>query len=194
MSLSPKARPWVRAAVDYGAPLAFLVTFLFTRSPITATWGLVGGSAAALALGYAAERRVAPMPLVAGVAALIFGGLTLVLHNSIFIKIKPTVLNLGFAAFLLGGVALKRNPLKGLLGEAMHMPDGAWRTLTLRYGVFFLCMAALNETVWRTQTEQTWVWFRFPGLQILAILFSVTQAPFMMKHAKEHEPPTPPTE
>jgi intracellular septation protein len=74
------------------------------------------------------------------------------------------------------------------------MPDGAWRTLTLRYGVFFLCMAALNETVWRTQTEQTWVWFRFPGLQILAILFSVTQAPFMMKHAKEHEPPTPPTE
>ncbi|HEY3697335.1 inner membrane-spanning protein YciB [Phenylobacterium sp.] len=194
MSLSSKARPWVRAAVDYGAPLAFLVTFLITRSPITATWGLVGGAAAALLVGFATERRVAPMPLVAGVAALIFGGLTLALHNAVFIKIKPTVLNLGFAGFLLGGVALKRNPLKALLGEAVHLPDGAWRTLTLRYGVFFLCMAALNEAVWRTQTEQTWVWFRFPGLQILAIVFSLTQAPFMMKHAKEHEPPPPPTE
>jgi intracellular septation protein len=194
MTLSPKARGVVRAGVDYGAPLAFLLTFLVTRSPITATWGLVGGAAVALVIGFAAERRVAPMPLVAGIAALIFGGLTLALHNAVFIKIKPTVLNLGFAAFLLGGVALRRNPLKALLGEAIHMPDDAWRTFTLRYGLFFLTMAALNEAVWRTQSEATWVWFRFPGLQILAIVFSITQAPFMMKHAREHEAPPPPTE
>ncbi|MDP3175567.1 MAG: inner membrane-spanning protein YciB [Phenylobacterium sp.] len=199
MTVSPKAKGWIRAAVDYGAPLSFMVAFLITRNAVTASWALVGGAAVALLVGYVAERRIAPMPLIAGVAALIFGGMTLIFHDERFIKIKPTVLNLGFAAFLLGGVATRRNPLKALLGETLRMPDDAWRTLTLRYGIFFLCVAVLNEAVWRTQSTYVWAWFRFPGLQILAILFSLTQAPLMMKHAKaadEEAPaiPPPPTE
>jgi intracellular septation protein len=195
VTLSPKTKSFVRGAVDYGAPLAFLLTFLITRNVLAATWGLVAGSVAALALGLAAERRIAPMPLVAGLAAVVFGTLTLVFHNPVFIKVKPTFLNVGFAGFLLGGVAIGRNPLKALLGEALQMPDPAWRTLTVRYGVFFLCMAILNEVVWRTQPEATWVWFRFPGLQILALVFALSQAPFMMKHAnKVEEAPPPPTE
>jgi len=194
MTLSPKTHQVVRAFVDYGAPLAFLLTFLATRSALAATWGLVGGAAVALTVGFILERRIAPMPLVAGVAALIFGALTLIFHNPVFIKIKPTALNLGFAGFLLGGTAIGRNPLKALLGEALQMPDAVWRTLTVRYGVFFLCMAGLNEVVWRTQPEATWVWFRFPGLQLLALAFALSQAPLMMKYANPSEPPPPPTE
>ena len=192
--MSDRARRWIRGAVDYGGPCAFLVAFLLTKNTMTATWALVGASAVALAVGFLVERRLAPMPLLAGVAALVFGGLTLIFHDERFIKIKPTVLNVGFAAFLLGGLAMKKNPLKALLAGAIHMPEPAWRTLTLRYGVFFLLVAALNETVWRTQPTETWAWFRFPGLQLLAVVFSITQVPFMMRHAQEHEPPPPPTE
>lgn len=190
--MSPRARGWIRSAVDYGGPLAFLVAFLITRDTIQATWALVAASAVALAVGYVVEKRIAPMPLVAGVAALIFGGLTIVFHDDRFIKIKPTVLNLGFAGFLLGGLVLKKNPLKALLAGAIHLPDPIWRVLTVRYGLFFVCVAVLNEFVWRTQSTEVWAYFRFPGLQVLAVVFSLTQVPLMMKHALPGEAPPPP--
>ncbi|MFC3079389.1 inner membrane-spanning protein YciB [Phenylobacterium terrae] len=188
-----KTQRRVRAFVDYFGPLLFLLAFLVTRDVVKATAALVAGSAVALVVGFVVEKRIAPMPLVAGGAALLFGGLTLVFKDPRFIYVKPTVINLGFAAFLLGGMALKRNPLKALLGEAFRLPDAAWRTLTLRYGIFFACVAVLNEIVWRTQPEAVWVAFRFPGLQILALVFSFTQIPLMMKH-HEDEPAPPPTE
>lgn len=193
MKLSPQADRWVRNLVDYGGPLVFLIAYLVTRDMIKATGALVAGSALALIAGFVLQRRIAPMPLVAGGAALIFGGLTLVFHDERFVKIKPTVMNLGFAAFLLGGLMLKKTPLKALLGEAFRLPDAVWRKLTVNYGVFFLFVAGLNEFVWRTQPDDVWVFFRMPGLQILALLFSFTQAPLLLKHAETHEPP-PPTE
>ena len=193
--LSPRGRAWARSAVHYGGPMAFLVAYLITRDTIVATWALVAASAVALAVGWLVERRLAPMPLVAGVAALIFGGLTIVFHDERFIKVKPTVLNLGFAAFLLGGLMIRRNPLKALLAGAIHLPDPIWRVLTLRYGLFFILVAVLNEIVWRTQSTEVWAFFRFPGLQVLAVVFSLTQVPLMMKHALPGEtPPPPPTE
>jgi len=93
---------------------------------------------------------------------------------------------------MLGGLALKRNPLKALLGEAIMLPDAAWRTLTLRYGLFFLCVAVLNEAIWRTQPESIWIWFRMPGLQILSLVFSLTQLPLMMKHIQTDSDATKP--
>lgn len=190
--MSPKTRAWVRSAVDYGGPLAFLIGFLVTRDAVKATWALVAGSALALAVGLIVERRLAPMPLVAGVAALVFGGLTIAFHDERFIKIKPTVINLGFFAALIGGLMIRRNPLKALLAGAIHLPDPVWRVLTIRYAVFFLAMAVLNEVVWRTQPTDVWVYFRFPGLQVLALLFSLSQLPLMMKHAQPGEAPPPP--
>ena len=168
---SSKTHRRVRAFVDYFGPLCFLAGFLITRDVVKATGALVAGSAVALIVGFVVEKRIAPMPLVAGGAALVFGGLTLIFKDPRFIYVKPTVINIGFAAFLLGGVMLKRNPLKALLGEALRLPDAAWRT----------------------QPEEVWVYFRFPGLQILALLFSFTQVPLMMKHHQTEEPP-PPTE
>ena len=182
--MKPKPSPWVRMGVDFGAPGAFLVAYLVTHDLIAATGALVVGSAVALLLGWLLERRVAPLPLVAGGAAIIFGGLTLVLHDELFIKIKPTVLNLCFAGFLLGGVMLRRSPLKAILGEVVRLPDAMWRTLAVRYGVYFLLVAVLNEVVWRTQPEEVWVLFRMPGLQLMSLAFSATQFPLMMKGAK----------
>ena len=182
-----KPSPWVRMGVDFGAPGAFLIAYFISRDLLTATWALVAGSAVALALGWLFERRVAPLPLVAGLAAIVFGGLTLIFQDETWVKIKPTALNLCFAAFLLGGLALKRSPLKVILGEVIRLPNDLWRKLTLRYGVFFLFVAVLNEVVWRTQPDAVWVVFRMPGLQLLALAFSATQFPLMMKGAKQME-------
>ena len=181
--LSDKTRSLIRSGVDYAGPLAFLLGYLITRNLLTATWALVGASGLALIVGYVVERRIAPMPLFAGLTALIFGTLTLVFHDTRFVKIKPTVINAVLAGVMLGGVWLKKNPLKALLGDALKLPDPAWRTLTLRYGVFFLFTAILNESVWRTQPDGVWIWFRMPGLQILALVFSLSQVPLMLKHA-----------
>jgi intracellular septation protein len=187
----------VRLGVDFGAPAAFLISYFASRNLfpdadegahiITATWWLVGGSAAALLIGWIAEKRIAPMPLIAGVAAIIFGGLTLILHDETWVKVKPTVLNLFFAGFLLGGWVLRKLPLKAVLGEVFQLPEAMWRTLSVRYGFFFLLMAVLNEIVWRTQSTETWALFRFPGLQLLSLAFSATQFPLILRGSKAME-------
>jgi intracellular septation protein len=181
---------WVRIAVDYGAPIAFAAVFFPTRNFMLATWVLVGASVLALALGFIVERRLAPLPLIAGALALVFGGLTLVFNDPGFVKMKVSVVNSLFAAALLGGVAAGKNPLKMLLGESLTLPDAAWRTLTLRYGLYFVAVAAANEFVWRTQSDETWVAFRI-GLLPAALLFSLTQAPYLMKHMKRPDEATP---
>ncbi len=173
----------VRAIVDYGGLAVFVAAF-FLRLRFVATTGglgwtiamgghgprditaatiwLVIGSAVALLVGLIAERRLAPMPLIAGAFALVFGALTLGFHDPRFIKIKPTAVNLIFGVVLLAGVALRKNPLKWLLGEALVLPEEAWRKLTVRYALYFLAMAVLNEVVWRTQSDAVWVLFRMP--------------------------------
>ncbi len=199
MTLSPTAKKFVRSFVDFGGLIAFLVAFVYFRvsgvaqsdALMQATWALVAGSAVALAVGFIVERRIAPFPLIGGVAALFFGSLTLFFDDPRLLKIKPTVMNTAFGLALLGGLALRKNPLKLLMGESIQMPDEGWRRLTLHYAVFFLALAVLNEVVWRTQPDDIWVAFRFPGILILTVVFSFAQVPLMMKYAKTDEPPPP---
>jgi intracellular septation protein len=187
--MSDAARRWVRHFVDYAGLAAFLITLLITRSAVTATWALVGGAGLALAVGLLVEKRLAPMALVTFVLALFFGGLTLIFHDDRFIKIKPTVLYVGFGGFLLAGLARGKNPLRTLMGDAFHLPDPVVRTLTWRYAAFFFALAAANEVVWRTQSTVFWGFFKFPGTVILIFLFSLSQAPLMMKHMPSEETP-----
>ena len=188
---------WVRIAVDYGAPIAFAITFWgFGQDVVKATGVLVATSVVALLVGFIVEKRLAPLPLIAGIFAVVFGGLTLIFHDSSFVKMKLTFQNAAFAVALLGGVLLGKNPLGALLGDSMKMPEAAWRTLTIRYGLYFVCIAIANEIVWRTQSDAFWVNFRIAVLP-LALLFVMTQVPFMMKHlqppedAAAAEPPDP---
>ena len=193
--MSENMRHWVRYFVDYSALVIFMAAFFLTgRDLAKATWFLVGGSGVALLVGLAVERRLAPLPAIAGGAALVFGGLSLFFHDPRLLKIKPTVMNSVFGAGLLIGQALGKNPLKLVLGDAFDMPAEVWRRLTLNYAVLFFALAGLNEAVWRTQTDAVWVLFRFPGLMILTVIFSVAHGPLLMKYLKSDEALPPPPE
>lgn len=187
------SRVWVRAFVDYAAPVAFAVAFFgFGRDTILASGVLVVASIVALAVGWIVERRVAPLPLFAGVLAIIFGGLTLVFDDDRFVKMKVTVVNGLLASAMLGGWLTRRNFMKPMFGEAIRLPETAWRSLMVRYGAWFALVAVANEFVWRTQTDAVWVTFR-TGLLPAAVVFSLLQLPFMMKHMEKDapEPPEP---
>jgi len=184
---APTVPKWVRYFVDYAGLVVFLITLVATKSAVTASWAIVGGSVLALAVGLVMERRIAPMPLVTAVLGLIFGGLTLFFHDERFIKVKPTILYAAFGLFLITGAIRGKNPLKVLMGDAFHLPDPVVRTLTLRYALFFFALAIANEVVWRTQTTVFWGFFKFPGVPVLIFLFAMTQAPLMMKHMPDEE-------
>ncbi|CAN5263830.1 inner membrane-spanning protein YciB [soil metagenome] len=187
-SLRRESPPWLKAVVDYLGPVAFLIGFfVMGRNLLFATWWLVGGSAVALLLSLIVVRRVPPMPLIWGGAALIFGTLSLIFHDTTFVKMKTTFVDLALASALFIGLRIGKNPLKLMMGDALKLTETGWRKLTIRYGLFFLAMAVLNEIIWRTQPDSVWVLFRMPGLLILAALFAVTQLPMMMKDMKAAE-------
>lgn len=193
--MTQRTRDWVRYFVDYSALAVFLVAYFVTgRNIANATWALVAGSAVAIVVGLVVERRIAVFPLIVGGAGLVFGGASLFFHDPRILKIKPTVMNSIFAAALLGGLALGKNPLRLLLGDAFDMPKAVWRQLTVNYALLFLGLAGLNEFVWRTQPEATWVLYRFPGMMILTFAFSIAHAPLLMKYIKAEDLPPPPTE
>jgi intracellular septation protein len=192
--MTTKTARIVRIGVDYGVPVVFLATWLLTRDFQKAALVMIVSSAAALVAGWLVERRLAPMPLFAGASALVFGGLSLAFHDKNLIKIKFTFVEGVLAAAMFGGLIVKRNPLKALMGDAVQLPDGAWRTLTVRYGLFFTSCAVANEFIWRTQSDAFWGLFKL-GTLGGAIAFSLAQAPFLMKHAIDPKPevaPEPP--
>ena len=154
---------------------------------LQATWWLIGGSIVSLAVGFFVERRVAVVPLFAGILALSLGSLALFFHDTFFVKIKPTIADAIFAAVCIGGAMSGKNPLKALLAGSLNLSEPGWRKLTMRYGIFFLVMSVLNVVVWLTQPEHIWVLFKFPGSLILTMLFAASQAPMMMKDMKAVE-------
>jgi intracellular septation protein len=181
--------PYLKLALDLGPLLVFFAA--------NAVFGIYGGTAAfmvaaliAVGLGFAVERRVSPMPLITAALVLVFGGLTLYLANDVFIKIKPTILYAVFAAVLLGGLLTGRLYIKNLLGETVRLPDHAWRTLTLRWSVFFLALALLNEVVRHSVSTNTWVAFKVWGIFPLTLLFAIAQSPFLLRHQIEDDAAT----
>lgn len=135
-----------------------------------------------LSITWMLERRLPMLPLVTGIFVLVFGGLTLILQDELFIKLKPTIVNTLFAVILLGGLLWGKSFLKSLMGTMFPMTDQGWRVLTLRWAMFFVVLAILNEIVWRNTSTDDWVSFKVFGIMPLTILFSVLQLPAMNRH------------
>ncbi|HTQ83598.1 MAG TPA: septation protein A [Pseudolabrys sp.] len=142
----------------------------------------------ALAVSYALTRHIALMPVVTAVIVLIFGGLTLVLHNDLFIKLKPTIIYVLFGGTLLVGLLLDKPFLSILFDQVFHLTDEGWRKLTWRWVIFFFALAMLNEIVWRNFSTDTWVSFKLFGVVPLTFLFGALQYPLIMKYHPDNPP------
>jgi intracellular septation protein len=173
----------LKLALDFAPLVAFFVAYKI-GGVYWATGIIIALTILSLIIGYLISGKVAKFPLFSGILITVMGGLTLYLQNDMFVKMKPTAANLIFAAILGGGLLTNRMFLKDLLGSSIDMPQNAWRNLTWRWVIFFLGVAALNEYVWRTMPEATWVNFKVFGLMGLTFLFVLVNAPFMAKHMK----------
>jgi intracellular septation protein len=138
---------------------------------------------AALAISYAKTRHLPIMPVVTAIIVVVFGGLTLALQNETFIKMKPTIVYVLFGVVLLGGLAFGKSLLGMVFDAVFNLTDEGWKKLTLRWGVFFLFMAVLNEAVWRNFSTDAWVSFKVFGAAPLAFLFAAAQFPLLQKYA-----------
>lgn len=176
--------------------VGFLAALLITHDFPKASWVMIALSVLALALSLILERRIAPIPAFSGVMALVFGGLSIALHRSDLLQMKMSIVDGALGAALFGGLALRKNPLKLLLGGAIGLPDQAWRVLTIRYGLFFWASALANEFIRRTQTPEVWATFRVVAI-VAAVAFGAAQFPLLRKYwhdpapAEAPEPPEP---
>ena len=128
-------------------------------------------------------KRLPIMPLVSGVVVLVFGALTLWLHDELFIKLKPTIVNCLFGSILLGGLLFGKSLLGYVFDSAFKLTDEGWRKLTFRWGVFFFVLALINEIVWRSFSTDFWVSFKVFGIMPITLLFTLSQLPLIQKHA-----------
>ncbi len=172
---------WLRLALEAG-PLAVFFLANSRYGIMVGTAAFMAATTVSVAVSYALERRVPIMPMVGCFFVLLFGGLTLWLDDELFIKIKPTVVNLLFATALFVGMAYKRNLVKVVLGTVMDLTEEGWRILTVRWAWFFVVLAALNEVVWRTLSTDAWVNFKVFGIMPLTLVFSFAQIPVFMRY------------
>jgi intracellular septation protein len=202
MPAKAQPNPWLKLALDFGPLVLFF--FANTRPALFQPWlspliptavatgehaGIFVATAtfmvailATLVISYATTRRLPLMALVSAAVVLIFGGATLIFQNETFIKVKPTVIYLLFAAVLGGGLMFGRSLLAVVFDQVFNLTEEGWQKLTLRWTFFFLALAVLNEIVWRTQSTDFWVAFKAFGVLPLTFVFAAFQYPLLMKY------------
>lgn len=172
---------WLKLALEMGP----LLIFFFANSRfgiLPATVAFMIATVASLSVSYAMVRTVPMMPLVGGAFVLLFGGLTVYLQDELFIKLKPTIVNLIFAGILTVGLLMNRLFIKIVLEAAIRLTDQGWLILTRAWIGFFVVLAALNELAWRNFSTDTWVSFKVFGIMPLTLIFSFALIPVIMKH------------
>jgi intracellular septation protein len=168
----PLLRPVIPAAIATGERSGiFVATAVFMVAVLVA-----------LAISYALTRRLPVMTIVSAVVVTVFGGLTLALHDELFIKLKPTIIYLLFAGVLFGGLIFRKPLLAMVFDQMFNLTEEGWRKLTMRWALFFVFLAVLNEIVWRTQSTDFWVAFKAFGMLPITLVFAMMQYPLLTRH------------
>ena len=177
-------RPVIKFVTDFG-PLLIFFTIYFTNNHDlkVAIPPFIIATLIALIVVYLLEKKIPMVPLTSGILITLFGGLTLYFDNKIFFYMKPTIINLLFAAVLFFGKSFTQKPLlKIFFQNALNLEDEGWKKLNYRWIGFFIFVAILNEIVWRTQSEPFWVNFKVWGLLPISFLFAASQVPLINKY------------
>jgi len=174
----------IKFLTDFGPLLIFLVVYYKSEKNLEAAiLPLVIATTISVSVIYYLERKIPFVPLIGASFVVIFGGLTIYFSNPVFLYIKPTIINLIFAIFLLvSKIFFKKNFLKIFFGKSLQLGEDGWNKLIYRWIVFFIILAFLNEGVWRTQTEEFWVNFKVWGILAITFIFTFFQIPLINKY------------
>lgn len=182
MAEKKQLNPILKLALDIG-PLVLFFAANAKFGIFAATGAFMVAVLIALAVSYVLTRHIAIMPLVTAAIVLVFGSLTLFLHDETFIKLKPTIIYVLFGGTLAVGLVFGRALLGILFEQMFQLSEEGWRKLTLRWALFFFAMAMLNEIVWRTQTTDFWVSFKLFGAVPLTFVFGALQMPLINRYS-----------
>jgi len=174
--------------IDFGPLLVFFASFqYFKRSHpdqamLWAAGVFAGVAVIALLIGWLKYKHISKMLIFSTLIIVLTAALAIFSGNKTIFYMKPTVINILFGLGAIGGIFFKKNVIKMMMGEAVELPDARWDTLAIRWGLFFFAMAALNEFIWRTQSEDFWATFKVFGFLPITFIFTLTQIPFIQKH------------
>lgn len=181
------SRPVIKFIADFGPLLIFFIIYFNNDQNLKiAIPPFIFATLASLVIIYILERKIPMVPLTSGVLIGLFGGLTLYFDNKVFFYMKPTIINILFAAVLFFGQYItKKNLLKIFFQNKLNLTNEGWKKLNFYWIYFFIFVAILNELVWRTQSELFWVNFKVWGLLPITILFTASTIPIINKHKLE---------
>ncbi len=177
-------KSFLKFLADFGPLLIFFVIYYKSGNNLAlAIPPLIIATIVAVAVIYFLEKKIPYIPLMGGIIISLFGGLTLYFNNPVFLYMKPTIINVIFAIILiLGKFIFNKNFLKFFLKTAFQLDELGWNKLNYRWAYFFIFLAILNEIIWRTQPETTWVNFKVWGILPLTFIFTALQLPLINKH------------
>ena len=176
--------PLFKLATELG-PLVIFFVANAKGNLFIATGAFMVAVVVAMAASWVVTRHVPLMAIVTAVVVLVFGTLTLVLHDETFIKVKPTIIYGLFATILGGGLLFGRSFIAILFDQMFNLTAQGWRILTLRWSLWFCAMAVLNEIIWRTQTTDFWVTFKAFGMVPLTMVFAISQMGLIKRYHLE---------
>ena len=177
-------KSFLKFVTDFGPLLIFFTIYYKSGNNLSvAIPPLIIATIIAVLIIYIIEKKIPYIPVFGGLIISIFGGLTLYYNNPIFLYMKPTIINIIFAATLIiGKLSFNKNFLKFFLNSAFQLDEIGWEKLNFRWAYFFIFLALLNELVWRTQPEPTWVNFKVWGILPITFIFTAFQVPLINKY------------
>jgi intracellular septation protein len=178
--------------LDYGPLLVFFIAYKVAGSglqgSLVATLAFMVAVIISIAIGLAVVKRVSPMVWISTILILGFGAITLYLRDPKFIQMKPTVIYIGFAVLLGGGLLRGKPLLKWLFGPVFPgLTQEGWMKLSRNWALFFVALAIANEIMRATLDFDTWLTVKVWGVTIVSLVFAIANMPMLLRHGLDPE-------